>query len=376
MGIARILITIPALEREFGGPVVKARRLAEGLGSLGYEVTVAGVGDTPGFTGLPQLFRFHGTPVPRRLGPLRDAVRWADAVHVIGYRDPVGTAAAIRARRLRKPYLLEPAGMHRRRLRSLLLKGTFDRLIGDRVLDAAAAVVATSRLEAGELEADGVPATRIRLRPNGVDVDELLPLPPRGGMRRRLGIPADVSLVLSVGRITAKKGLLELVRAVAALDGAWAVIAGPDSGDGTLDRLLAERARLGLADRLTILPGGLWGPQKAEALADADAFCLPSATENFGNAVAEAAAVGMPVVLSNECGITEWLEPSATSVVARRDPSTLAAALRQMLTAPARAAAEAAAPGLRRVLDWSAVSAQEAAILAGLPKGPGVAPAR
>ncbi len=360
MALSRVLITVSSLSRAFGGPAVKARGLAEGLRSIGHPVTVVGVGSAAGSQGLPQFARFHGTPVPARLKPLVRSIGDADVVHILGYRDPVGTVAALIARRAQLPYVFEPSGMHRRRIRSLGLKSVFDRFVGNRVVRHAAVIVATSKVEAKELEEDGVPPGRIKVRPNGIEMDGLLPLPARGALRRKLNIPSDAPVVLSLGRITAKKGLLDFVRALGALNGVWGIVAGPDEGDGTLDRLLSERSRLVLGERLVIVPEGLWGGDRAQAFADVDAFCLPSATENFGNAAVEAAAVSLPVVISDACGAAEWLDPNATRVVPYADVDVLAKALRDVLRdSRARRASEAAAPRIRDALSWDAVARRQ-----------------
>jgi glycosyltransferase involved in cell wall biosynthesis len=250
--------------------------------------------------------------------------------------------------------------MHRRRLRSLGLKATFDRLVGTLVVRDADVIVATSKLEATELEEEGIPPERIRLRPNGIETEDLLPLPARGALRRELNFPPDAPVVLSLGRITAKKGLLDFARALVTLTGVCGMVVGPDDGDGTLDRLLSERARLGLTERLAVRPKGLWGRDRAQAFADADAFCLPSATENFGTAALEAAAVGLPVVISNTCGGAEWLEPQGTRVVPYADVELLAQALRDVLeNAAVRRASEAAAPQIRDALSWNAIATRQ-----------------
>ena len=359
----QIVITVPSLAPEFGGPAVKARQLCQELRLLGSRPTLITVGQAAGAIGLPGMGSFHGTPIPRRVAPLAAAVAQADVVHILGYRDPLGTVAAYLARRRRLPYVVEPVGMHRRRLRSGGLKSLYDGLLGRGVIRGAACVIATSRLEATELLDGRVPAERIQLRPNGVDLEDLLPLPPRGALRRRLGIPAHVPLVLALGRIARKKGLLDLARALAALDGIRALVVGPDAADGTLEALLEIRERLGLQSRLVVIPRGMWGEEKAQAFADADLFCLPSANENFGNAAAEAAACGLPVVLSDQCGAAEWLDPRATLVVPYAAPRALARALelallKGSLTAPAR---EAAA-GLARSLSWQELARRQLAI--------------
>jgi glycosyltransferase involved in cell wall biosynthesis len=93
-----------------------------------------------------------------------------------------------------------------------------------------------------------------------------------------------------------------------------------------------------------------------QAFADADAFCLPSATENFGNAAIEAAAIGIPVVITNTCGGAEWLDSQSSRIVPYGDVVLLAKAVREVLQeSSTRAAAEASAPRLRQALDWDVV---------------------
>lgn len=370
MALSRVLITVPSLAAEFGGPVVKAQRLSAALREIGHEVSVIGVGSAAGCVGLPHLAGFHRTPIPAGLGPLPSLVGAADVVHLLGFRDPVGTAAAWFANRAAIPYFVEPAGMHRRRLRSLRLKAAFDRVFGERLLRDAAGIIATSHLEAAELRGDGVPQDRIRVRPNGVDLDGLDPPPERGALRRRLGIPDTARVALSLGRITAKKGLLDFARALAQIDGALGIVAGPDDGDGTLKRLLEERTYLDLEDRLSVLPEGLWGRDKAQAFADADVFCLASATENWGNAAVEAAAAGMPVVITDVCGAAEWLDGPSARVVPYGQVDVLARELTNLLRDRSAAmAAKLAAPRLRRELDWKTIAALQTDIYAGRAEG-------
>lgn len=363
----RVLLTVPSVSRAFGGPPVVAAALRDGLEALGHEVEVLGCGDGS----LPVLVRFHGTPVPGRWKPIRRAVELADVVHVLGYRDPVGTVAALAATRSGIPLVVEPLGMHRTRLRSVGLKAAFDRLLGDRLLRKAVAIVATSRLEAAELAEDGVLADRIHVRPNGVGASESPPLPPRGGLRGRLDIPTAAPVVLSLGRIAAKKGLLDLVEALSRLPDVFAVVAGPpDPADGTLQRLARRARAISVSDRLRVIPEGLWGLDKAQAFADADCFCLPSATENFGIAAAEAAAAGVPAVVSDRCGVAEWLEPEASRVVPFGSVELLARALAAVVGDPrvSRRAREEA-DRVARTLEWGALSRLQSAIYEGAVDG-------
>ena len=362
----RVLLTVPSLAREFGGPVGAARDLAEALRRAGgTQVQLVGTGesDEDGVTALGELARFHATPVPRRISPLRRLVRGADLVHVLSFRDPVGTLAAREARRAGVPYVLEPTGMFRRRLRSLWLKRVFDGTVGRTVLTGAAAVIATSDLEAVELRENGVPGERIRLRPNGVRFDGLLPLPARGAFRGIHGIPAEAPLVLAIARINAVKGLPVLVRAVVRIPGCHVAIAGPDEHDGTLKDLQTFHRSHELGEQAHILPKGVWDDGKREALADADVFCLPSEYESFGTAAAEAAGCGLPVVTTFGCGVAEWLEPEASRVVAPGDVAALSKALADVLgTRSFREEASASAARIRSELSWSHLALQQVEI--------------
>jgi glycosyltransferase involved in cell wall biosynthesis len=361
----RIVITVASLAPEYGGPSAKALSLAAALRSLGHDVSVLGcAGDgIAEATGLGNIGGFHGTPIPRRIGPLLRQIRGSDVVHILGFRDPVGTAAALLARRYGVPYLVEPAGMLQPRLRSFRLKRGFDAVVGEPLTRRATFVVATSRAEAEQIAAAGVEPTRIRVRFNGVHLDGLFPLPDRGALRERLGIPDDVPLLLTVGRIAAIKGLEHVAEAMARLPWAHWLVAGPDEGDGTLEALRRIVDELDVADRVTIVVGGLWGRAKAEALADADAFCMASENESFGSAAAEAACAGLPLAISATCGVLDCLDRTTLRTFWYGDIEGIAAAVTWALQDPsAGPCAAGAADRLRKELDWHGVVEQQLAI--------------
>jgi glycosyltransferase involved in cell wall biosynthesis len=114
--------------------------------------------------------------------------------------------------------------------------------------------------------------------------------------------------LLFLGRIHPKKGCDLLLRAFsAAIRGGADVdlaMAGPDEV-GWRGELESLAAQLGIAERV-VWTGPVMGDIKWDALRAADAFVLPSHQENFGMAVAEALAVGCPVIVSNKVNI--WRE--------------------------------------------------------------------
>lgn len=356
----KVLITVPSLERRFGGPALKATRLAFALRESGCDVEVVGCGQSDDFVGLPTLAHLHATPIPRSLAPIKRVVEGRDVVHVIGYRDPVGTAASYFARRQGIPFLLEPVGMYGKKLRSHRLKDGFQKAFGDKLMATASRVVATSRIEQRDLIDAGVAGSKIVIRPNGVEVADLLPLPQRGNFRSAHGMSENVPLVLVVSRIAMTKGLVPLAEVVASRMDCYCVFAGPSDGDGTLESLMSIAS---LCPRIIVLPKGLWGADKANAYSDADAFCLPSETESFGIAAAEAAAVGLPVAISDRCGGLEFLPRRSTCIFPFGDLDAMAKALSAVtVDVGLRQAALDEATPLRQRLDWSRVAEEQRTI--------------
>lgn len=359
----KVALTVPHLVKEFGGPAAKASHLAPALRRLGWDTEVLGCGEVEGATGLGTLGRFHSTPIPRRVRPIVRAVKSAHVVHILGYRDPVGTLAALWARRLSVPYVLEPVGMYGPKLRSHRVKAAYEAVLGSSIVANASLLVATSHIEQQDFEGGGVPPHRVVLRPNGMSVEDLLPLPVPGAFRRSLGIPDSARFVLTIGRISINKGLMGLVEAAAILENVFFAVAGPDNEDGTLQAMRRRVRELDLGHRFFILPGGVWGDEKRQALADADCFCLPSETESFGIAAAEAAGVGLPLVLSDRCGAVPWLLSDATKVFTFGRPDLLAEALQNLLEdKDSRAVAAARASALREELSWDAIALEQDAI--------------
>ena len=116
---------------------------------------------------------------------------------------------------------------------------------------------------------------------------------------------------------TARRDLDLLIRrspACCANPDAALVIAG--DGDAALTESLRRSCRSLGIEKSVYWPGFLSGPAKAAALADADVFVLPSYSENFGIAVIEAMALGVPVIVTDQVGVAAKWRP-ATQVSSR-----------------------------------------------------------
>ncbi len=345
---------------EFGGPPVKVKALSEGLVKLGHEVTVltadwgvdqrfAGRSDSPkpGPFGrrreangvnaiyLPNWLKYRATSwnpaLPRYLSArLRDF----QVVHIFGLYDLLGIRVAAACRALHIPYIVEPIGMFVPMVRSIFLKRVYHAFFGKSLLNGATRLIATSEQEVLELQAGGIPASKIVLRENGVEVPN--PLPTRGGFRRKIGIPPQAKLVLFLGRLSKKKSpdlLLTAFRDVCSrrtdLAGhLYLVFVGPDEA-GMRAQLHTMASEFGLSSKVSLL-GAVDGQAKWECFVDSEIFVLPSQNENFGNTAAEAVAAGTPVIVTDRCGIAPQLKGLAGLVVPH-DGLALATALESLL---------------------------------------------
>jgi len=86
----------------------------------------------------------------------------------------------------------------------------------------------------------------------------------------------------------------------------------------------------------TTFTGMLLGSQKMSAFRDADVFVLPSYTENFGIAVVEAMASGLPVVISNKINIWREVAEARAGLVVNCDVHEISNALLTLLVDPIR----------------------------------------
>lgn len=134
-------------------------------------------------------------------------------------------------------------------------------------------------------------------------------------------------ILLFMGRIHEKKGCDLLIRAFAKLlrecptenaKNQWRlVLAGPDQV-GLRNRLEVEAERLEVVRNIHWL-GMLTGDQKWGAFHAAEAFVLPSHQENFGVAVAEALACGLPVLISDKVNIWREIECDGAGLIGSDD---------------------------------------------------------
>jgi glycosyltransferase involved in cell wall biosynthesis len=284
--------------------------------------------------------RLFPVRTPRRLAfspALQRAFRLelarADLVHVHSLWLHPQIAAARLAARASVPYVISPHGTLDPSLhaRGRMRKAATNLVWQHRMFDAAAAIHFATATEA-ELARDTIRGRPVIVAPNPIDCDRLAQLPPAAEFRRSHLGGATGPVVLSLGRIAAHKQLHVLVEAFAIATknaSARLVIAGPDD-EGLTARLTRLGASLGVADRV-VFTGPLYGRTKLAALAAADLFALPSRSENFGIAVAEALAAGVPALVSPGVNIAAELAGDEAAIVAEATPAAFAAALTALI---------------------------------------------
>lgn len=229
----------------------------------------------------PRTFSF----VPALAGTL--AREHPDIIHLHGIWQHPGIVATGRRRPPAAAVVLSPHGMLAPR--ALLHRPSRKRaawvLYQRRALAGVDLVHVTSAAERDDVWRSGL-RQPVAVIPFGVDV------PARCPDRRPTGPLTAVFL----SRIHPIKGVVDLVRAWGRVrPGGWRlVIAGPDEC-GHRAEVASVVAEEGLGDAISIV-GPQWGTDRERLVAEADLFVLPSHSENFGIAVAEALALGVPVL--------------------------------------------------------------------------------
>jgi glycosyltransferase involved in cell wall biosynthesis len=385
------LHVIPSVSERHGGPSQAIKAFAKASKATGIEVTVATTDDDGDHArlnvplgnaieqdGVPHFF-FRRDLLPYKVSFglqrwLNEHIKEFDVVHIHALFSFSSTMAARIARQNKVPYVVRPLGVlnqwgirNRRRMPKLV---SF-RLVELPILLNSAAIHFTSedeRKEAALLDA------RLAEHESAV-----IPLPvepaANGNAERFLDRYPKLrgrKIILFLSRIDRKKGLELLLDAFAIVRNQRKNVALIIAGDGehSYVRELRERATRQQQDasafvqgygvtrgskeregrqedeegneEAIIWTGHLSGEMKAAALAAADVFVLPSASENFGIAAAESMAAGVPTIVSEEVALSEDIRRYDAGVVVKRDAQQLAVAISDLLSNKEKAATLAA----------------------------------
>lgn len=258
------------------------------------------------------------------------------------------------------PYVVAIKGViaeelqHERGRTRLLFQG-LARLEARNARQADAVLVTSAYCRDAVVRHYGVPAGRIRLVPEGIDLARW--------ERIAVQVPheSDGATILCVARQYPRKHIADLLLALPqvrrAVPEAHAVIVGDGPEHSALRGLAAE---LGLGSVVRFLGAIAEDDAVARWYRHADVFCLPSLQEGFGIVFLEAMASGLPIVAARAAAVPEVVpEGQAGLLVPPADVDALAAALTALLRDPERRAA-CGCYGQEHVrrYDWSLVTQQ------------------
>ncbi len=227
------------------------------------------------------------------------------------------------------------------------------RLAMVRVLDHAGAVLIGCRSFAEEVSHRlGTDPARFTIVPGAVDVGRFTP-----GDRA----PGPTPVLLYHGRVDARKGVLDMLDALAPLAAEAVPFKLLVSGIGpTYDETVARIGQLGLGGHAR-MTGYVDYAEVPEVYRRADIFVSPTYAEGFSNTILEAMASGLAVVSCRAVGVVDCIRDGENGLLTDPgDVPALTAALRTVLT-NAAVRSRLAAAGLeecRRVYSWSAVGRQ------------------
>lgn len=186
-------------------------------------------------------------------------------------------------------------------------------------------------------------AGRVRVIPNGVNTDRFRPdAKRRRGARQSLGVADDTLLAIFLGGDWGRKGLRHAVEAVGLTDAWELLVVGPGDPAPYADHRSGRVHFLGPS------------AEPERWLAAADALVLPTAYEAFSLVTIEAAASGLPLLVSATNGVDEILRNGTNGWVIERNPRDIAQRLELLRNPAARTRMGQASLARARELSWEA----------------------
>jgi teichuronic acid biosynthesis glycosyltransferase TuaC len=246
---------------------------------------------------------------------------------------PDGFAAVLLGQFLRKPVVVSARGSDINRystfpiIRRLLLY----------TLSRADGVIAVSKALKEAMVQLGIAGRKISVIPNGVDMEKFRALS-KSEARKKLGLPMDGKLILSVGHLTANKGFDLLIKAMTILFKRYprTNICLMIVGEGAFRKELEKMVSALDLDRHVILTGAVLHEQLFLWYSAADLFCLASEMEGWPNVILESFACGTPVVATSAGGIPEIVRSDKIGLLTERDELKIAKAIGIALEKPWR----------------------------------------
>ena len=369
----KILHAIPSVARIYGGPSTAVAALAAAQNRLPEIVAEVAATDAdgdgrfdpsswPNEAGKLHLFPTVAGPGASLRAWLDKRIADYDVMHIHSLWNSVVYYARRAAVRRGIPIVLRPCGMmsdYTWSRRPLLKYGYWWlRERGD--VSSSAAIHCTSDAEAAEVRGHKVVRGTIQVIPNGVESAAFTVPRTAGELRRRVGSMADGKrLLLFLSRLHPKKGIVDLLLPALAAIGSNSVLAiagGPDiHAPGHDDEIRTAIAALGLTDRVAML-GNIEPAERWSLFDDADAFVLPSHSENFGIVVAESMARGCPILVTSGVQSHEHVSAARAGVVVEPNVGSVLEGLKALAGMDREDAAKRSRDYAAQHFDWNRIA--------------------
>jgi poly(glycerol-phosphate) alpha-glucosyltransferase len=261
--------------------------------------------------------------------------------------------------------MLEPWALENSRWKKRLAALAFE----NRNLRSADCLHALCEAEARNMRNYGL-RNPIAVIPNGVALEDFSPLPSYEAIEAEHPLLKGKKRMLFLSRIHPKKGLPHLLRAwqrLATEFNDWVILIGGIDQLGHEQVMRSLTIELGLGSSVIFL-GPRYDDAKKRAMAGSDAFVLPSFSEGFSMVVLEAAAGGLPVLLTPQCNFPE-LAAAGGAIEMQPDVASCEKGLRQMLSLSDAQRKNMGSCGrelIKKTYTWPAIATQMTAVYAWL----------
>ncbi|MDJ1175388.1 glycosyltransferase [Roseofilum capinflatum] len=193
--------------------------------------------------------------------------------------------------------------------------------------------------------------------PLGVDIPEIQP-DAKAKLRAKYDIPLDATIILFLSRLHYKKRPDLLIEALHQVQSKrpnlYLLLAG--SGDSEYIEQLKQLLHQLDLHHCTRFTGFVTGEDKDLVLQGSDLFVLPSFSENFGIAVVEAMAAGLPVIITPEVQIAPEIKQANAGLIVEGNRESVASAIAQLLTSEKQKLSHNAQTLVKQCYSWPAIA--------------------
>lgn len=351
----KVLHVIPSVSPALGGPSQVVLNLVKALRQWDCDAEIVTTNhDGPSILDVPlnQRIEYEQVPIwflPRCEPPMKEFIfstaltgwlwqhiRNYDLIETHYLFSYASTCAGAFARWYRVPYIVRTIGQLSgwALAQSRWKKQIYTFLVERHNLNCAAAIHCTSDGEAKDVRHFGIQTPTIAL-PLGVE-PPIIDLQAKQKLRDAYGISPQTPIVLFFSRLHYKKRpdlLLLALKKLAQQNYDFHLILAGTGEREYITYLTNLVSSLGLL-HCTSIPGFVMGQDKALLLAGSDMFVLPSFSENFGVAVAEAMSYGLPVIVTPGVQIAPEICLMATGLVVEAKVDALSNAIARLLSCP------------------------------------------